>query len=130
MRGCGSVPDFTALAPLVADPAERVLLEQAQALWALLEATPPEDRGEIAWVLEEILRGQKLDLTRFGQGAPGEIRALATAQELEGYTYSVAGCVGSSGRAFATAIFGITRRGSAWRNSQNSGARSARGFNW
>ncbi|MEI6562068.1 MAG: phytoene/squalene synthase family protein [Verrucomicrobiota bacterium] len=94
VHGREPVPDFTALLPLVPDAAERRLLEQAGALWALLEATPPEDREEIAWVLEEILRGQQLDLTRFGQGATGEIRALATAQELEDYTYSVAGCVG------------------------------------
>ena len=94
VRARGPLPDFTALIPLVPDPAERVLLEQAGALWALLEATPPEDREEIAWVLEEILRGQKLDLTRFGQGTTGDIRALVTAQELEDYTYSVAGCVG------------------------------------
>ena len=93
-RGHGPLPDFTALAPWVPDPAERALLQQAGALWNLLEATPPEDRKEIAWVLEEILRGQKLDLTRFGGAREGEVRALATAQELEDYTYSVAGCVG------------------------------------
>ena len=94
VRGLGPLPDFTVLTPLVPDPSERVLLEQAGALWELLKATPPEDQREINWVLEEILRGQQLDLTRFGQGATGEIRALATAQELEDYTYSVAGCVG------------------------------------
>jgi len=90
--GRGPLPDFTLLTPGVSDPAERVLLEQAGALFALLAATPPEDREEIAWVLEEILRGQRLDLTRFG--CAGGVHALATAEELEDYTYSVAGCVG------------------------------------
>ena len=95
VRGRGPLPDFSALLPLVSNPAERVLLQKGDALWALWEATAPGDREEIAWVLKEILRGQKLDLTRFGQGgAAGEVWALATAQELEDYTYSVAGCVG------------------------------------
>ena len=94
VSGRGPVPDFAALVPWVPDPAERTLLEQAGALWAWLEAMPPGDREAIAWVLEEILRGQELDLTRFGCGGDGSVRALATAQELEDYTYSVAGCVG------------------------------------
>ena len=94
VRFRGPRPDFSPLAPGVSDPAERVLLKQAGTLWALLEAMPPEDREEIAWVLEEILRGQKLDLIRFGCGAERGVRALASAEDLEDYTYSVAGCVG------------------------------------
>jgi farnesyl-diphosphate farnesyltransferase len=43
-------------------------------------------------VLEKITHGQALDLQRFGK--PGEVRALATAAELDEYTYLVAGCVG------------------------------------
>ena len=92
VRGSGPLPDFTLLSPGVSDPAERVLLEQAGPLFALLKTMPSEDRKEIAWVLDEILRGQKLDLTRFG--CAGGVHALATAEELEDYTYSVAGCVG------------------------------------
>ncbi|MCX6966517.1 MAG: phytoene/squalene synthase family protein [Verrucomicrobia bacterium] len=90
--GGGPLPDLAPLARFVSDPAERRLLEQTGTLWAWLGTMSPEDRGEIAWVFVEILRGQKLDLSRFGCGEG--VRALATAEELEDYTYSVAGCVG------------------------------------
>ena len=51
-----------------------------------------KDRGEIVGVLEKIIRGQTLDLQRFGDGT--QVVALQTAGELEEYTYLVAGCVG------------------------------------
>jgi len=50
------------------------------------------DRAEVRGVLEKITRGQTLDLERFGAG--GAIRALSSAEELDEYTYLVAGCVG------------------------------------
>ena len=56
---------------------------------ALLEQ---KDRGEIIGVLEKIIRGQTLDLERFGDGT--HVIALQSAAELEEYTYLVAGCVG------------------------------------
>ena len=56
---------------------------------ALLEQ---KDRGEIIGVLEKIIRGQTLDLERFGDGS--HVIALQSAAELEEYTYLVAGCVG------------------------------------
>lgn len=92
LHGRSPVPDFTPFAPGVPDPSERALLEQAGTLWKLLEVASPEDRGEIVGVMDEILRGQRLDLTRFASGSG--VTALATAEELEDYTYSVAGCVG------------------------------------
>ena len=52
------------------------------------------DRGEIRNVLARINQGQTLDLERFGGGASASTRALASAPELEEYTYLVAGCVG------------------------------------
>ncbi len=56
---------------------------------ALLEQ---KDRGEIIGVLEKIIRGQTLDLERFGDGT--HVIALQSAADLEEYTYLVAGCVG------------------------------------
>ena len=52
----------------------------------------PKDRGEIVGVLEKIIRGQTLDLTRFA--ADGHVIALQSVAELEDYTYLVAGSVG------------------------------------
>src|SRR5690606_10291718 len=62
-----------------------------------LEQVTEEDRAEIRRVLREIVRGQTLDLERFPaapQDLATETVALATAAELEEYTYLVAGCVG------------------------------------
>ena len=94
LQGRRAMPDFAGWIAGVPDPSERALLAQAEALFAQFQAATPDDRAEIAWVMREILRGQRLDLLRFGSASEGGVRALATAEELEDYTYSVAGCVG------------------------------------
>jgi len=92
---CGLVPmpDLTRFVSGVPNPAERMLLSHAEELLTLLNATEPGDRKEIIWVIREIFRGQQLDVQRF-EGEGHGVRFLATAAELEDYTYSVAGCVG------------------------------------
>ena len=72
--------------------AERELIELVPDCIEWLARVEPNDRADIRRVLARIVRGQTLDLERFG-GA-GEVRALQTAAELEEYTYLVAGCVG------------------------------------
>ena len=57
-----------------------------------LEQMENKDRGEIVDVLEKIIRGQTLDLERFHGGV--HVVALQSAEELDEYTYLVAGCVG------------------------------------
>ncbi|HYJ05655.1 MAG TPA: phytoene/squalene synthase family protein [Chthoniobacterales bacterium] len=79
-------------APLQRDQAERTLIEHLPALLEWLDELEAGDRAEVRNVLEKITKGQMLDLERFGGG--GAIRALATAAELDEYTYLVAGCVG------------------------------------
>lgn len=93
VRGRGPMPDMASLASGVGDPAERTLLGQAGTLLELLNRTESADRADIVRVLEEILWGQGLDVTRF-PGNGETIQSLTTAAELENYTYSVAGCVG------------------------------------
>jgi len=61
-----------------------------------LQSIEENDRAEIQKVLADIIRGQALDLQRFG-GQQAGVRALKTASELEEYTYLVAGCVGGVG---------------------------------
>ena len=94
VHGTVPVPDLTPLIDGIADPPERSLLGHAPLLADLIESTPMDDRQEIIRVLDEIIRGQTLDVRRFDQVDPGEVRALANADELEDYTFSVAGCVG------------------------------------
>jgi farnesyl-diphosphate farnesyltransferase len=95
LRARTSAPDWSRFIPGVPDPSEQELLRRFGEIWRLWEQTEPGDRKEITRVLEEILRGQALDLQRFGScGQEGKIAALATEEELDDYTYSVAGCVG------------------------------------
>lgn len=71
---------------------ETALLANLGACIAWLASLDSGDRAAVTEVLEKIIRGQALDLERFG--ASGEIIALETAAELDEYTYLVAGCVG------------------------------------
>ena len=68
------------------DPAERRLLGLLPGLWSRLAAG--NDRS-VPGVLGHIMDGQIFDLERFGPGAPP-----LTAEELERYTWLVAGSVG------------------------------------
>lgn len=79
-------------APLQKNPDERVLIESLPHCLEWLESLDSTDRNEIRAVLDKITRGQTLDLQRFTDSA--QVRALPTANDLDEYTYLVAGCVG------------------------------------
>jgi farnesyl-diphosphate farnesyltransferase len=78
--------------PLQVNKNEQRLLESLPDCLDWLDQIEQADRNDIRIVLEKITRGQMLDLQRFDD--PQEIRALATAVDLDEYTYLVAGCVG------------------------------------
>src|SRR6266702_2672919 len=78
--------------PLQVNKNEQRLLESLPDCLDWLGQIEQADRYEIRVVLGKITRGQMLDLQRFDD--PQEIRALATAVDLDEYTYLVAGCVG------------------------------------
>jgi farnesyl-diphosphate farnesyltransferase len=86
--------DLGALAEHQGSPAERTLLKQVDAALGLLETLSPGDRDLVRQVLRVIASGQELDLRRFGAADVNHIVALGTAEELDDYTYRVAGCVG------------------------------------
>jgi farnesyl-diphosphate farnesyltransferase len=73
---------------------ERVLLERFEEAIRLLENFDPDDRAKIRTVLGTITEGQWLDLERFSGGSAVRIAALESDDQLEDYTYRVAGCVG------------------------------------
>jgi farnesyl-diphosphate farnesyltransferase len=75
-------------------PAERILLERCEQSLQLLLDLAEADRGLVRDVLDVIISGQELDLQRFGAAAADHIIALQTGEELDDYTYRVAGCVG------------------------------------
>jgi farnesyl-diphosphate farnesyltransferase len=80
------------LAPLQKDKAERALIESLQSCLNWLDQSEVLDREEVRAVLEQINRGQILDLERFRN--PKQVVALETSADLDEYTYLVAGSVG------------------------------------
>ena len=92
-NAAGSIVNLvSSFAPLQENAAERTLVESLPRCLEWLEQLNPVDRDDVRSVLEKITQGQTLDLQRFDN--PPEIHALATAADLDEYTYLVAGCVG------------------------------------
>lgn len=77
-----------------ASPAETALLDSVGGVFTLLEQTPESDRARIRSVVATLTRGMELDLTTFPAEDSGAVAALQSAEELDCYTYLVAGCVG------------------------------------
>jgi farnesyl-diphosphate farnesyltransferase len=97
VRGDSSVDSLAStlreqFCPLQSDDAERRLMEKFADGIAWLRTMRPTPLGAIQNVLEHIINGQMLDIRRFP--ADGQLRSLASAQELDEYTWLVAGCVG------------------------------------
>lgn len=98
-RACaGEAADVAAVAracaPQQARAAERLLLERTGEALARVDALPAADRVEVRAVLATLTSGMVFDLARFpGEDAAG-LAALASLEELDRYTYLVAGCVG------------------------------------
>src|SRR5204863_6908089 len=61
---------------------------------SLLETLAPADLQLVREVLNTITGGQELDLRRFAGASSQHIIGLRTDEELDDYTYRVAGCVG------------------------------------
>ena len=95
IQGRSDAPlDFGALAQRQGSRAEGVLLEKCESSLALLRRLPPGDGQLVREVLDTITSGQELDLRRFAGASAGSLVALRTDEELDDYTYRVAGCVG------------------------------------
>jgi farnesyl-diphosphate farnesyltransferase len=75
-------------------PAERALLTKLDQCMTLLRSFSQEDQQRIGNLLHTIVGGQIFDLETFFGETEGELVALANDEELDRYTYMVAGCVG------------------------------------
>ena len=107
--------------PKQTDENERLLLQRLHEAFDALSQTPARQAANIRGVLTPIVRGQTRDIERFP--ADGILRALATAAELDEYTWLVAGCVGEfwtklcveelpDGLVVGTSISDMVERGS------------------
>ena len=83
-----------ACAPHQALDAERELLTRVAEALARVERLPAADREAVRGVLATITDGQLFDLERFPGEDAATLAALETTDELDRYTYLVAGCVG------------------------------------
>ena len=91
------LPDFSDLAAIQEDAAEARLLNDAVIPINYLEESETlteSDRKEIRKLLDIIISGQILDLERFTDASGDKIVALTDDNELDDYTYRVAGSVG------------------------------------
>ena len=97
VRGAGEVQSLantliTQFCPQQSDDAERRLMQKFADGIAWLRTMQPTPLAAIQSVLEHIIDGQMLDIRRFP--ADGRLRSLTSAEELDEYTWLVAGCVG------------------------------------
>lgn len=88
------MPDFSEYQNVLADPKERELLRESPCVLERWAELPEEERVLVLEVLQTILSGQQLDLIRFAEARAGHPVALQSRDELDDYTYRVAGCVG------------------------------------
>ncbi|OXI38495.1 phytoene/squalene synthase family protein [Burkholderia aenigmatica] len=76
------------------DSHEHVLLGSIEPMLALLRAQPDADRASIRKVVATLTAGMVFDLRTFPDEQSGRVASLPTRDELDRYTYLVAGCVG------------------------------------
>jgi farnesyl-diphosphate farnesyltransferase len=96
VSGAGEpVPFPPSLIAATPDHREKLLLECYGDILAALHTLSAAEVSLIREVVGIIISGQQLDLERFGNSEPGKVISLASAAELDDYTWRVAGCVGS-----------------------------------
>jgi farnesyl-diphosphate farnesyltransferase len=78
--------------PLQEDAGEARLLERLPEAFDAYRKSPPRLVEATRGVLDPIVKGQLMDIQRFP--VDGKLRSLTTEDELDEYTYLVAGCVG------------------------------------
>ncbi len=85
----------TFVAPHQPNPHERILIEELEQCFSLFQQLNPQDQIRIANLLPTLIEGMEFDQVQFQEQAKGEVYALPTMNELDYYTYAVAGCVGA-----------------------------------
>lgn len=84
----------SALSPHQTDSAERVLVENLDRCFQILEDFSPDDRVRLRTLLATLTRGMEMDLTVFQEATGTSPIALPRMDDLDRYIYYVAGCVG------------------------------------
>ncbi|MDH4152813.1 MAG: squalene/phytoene synthase family protein [Nitrospira sp.] len=111
-----------AVGPLQQDSAERVLLERLDECFEIFLELLPDDRRKIQQVMMTLTQGMEMDLSTFSGASTADLAALKTLDDLDRYTYSVAGCVGE----FWTALMCAHRKALANWDVQQMSERGVR----
>ncbi|MCO4863679.1 squalene/phytoene synthase family protein [Cupriavidus sp. WGlv3] len=118
--GAASMPDFAAeVASRQEQSDERILLESLAHALAALAQLEPADRSAVRQIVSTLTAGMEFDLRTFPDERAGHIVALRELEDLDRYTYLVAGCVGEFWTRMAAAhmpgaigeVDGMLRRG-------------------
>jgi len=83
-----------AVAPLQQSSSERVLLERLEDCFRLFQTFTGDDRRRVQRLMTTLTQGMEMDLTIFPGKSADDLVALKTVDDLDRYTYYVAGCVG------------------------------------
>ena len=83
-----------AVGPVQQNPSERILLERLEDCFRLLQVFSPDDRRRIQRLMTTLTQGMEMDLAVFPGTTAAELTGLKTLEDLDRYTYYVAGCVG------------------------------------
>jgi farnesyl-diphosphate farnesyltransferase len=94
LQNLSHVPDLGAITGQQTSPAEKQLLERLEDCVIALGQFDEADGRRIQELLEIIVGGQVFDLQQFPGETEKELVALSSDEELDRYTYMVAGCVG------------------------------------
>lgn len=94
LQNLSHVPDLGAIAEHQTSVAEKQLLERLEDCVVALGQFDEADGRRIQELLKIIIGGQIFDLQRFPGETEKELVALTNDEELDRYTYMVAGCVG------------------------------------
>ncbi len=73
---------------------ERTLLEHLDGCFRMYENLAPDDQVEIRRVLPILISGMEMDMERFPGESEADLSALSSLDDLDAYTYKIAGCVG------------------------------------
>jgi len=76
------------------DSAERALLEALDSCFQVYLALPAADQERIRALMTVLVNGMIMDLNAFPGDSAEQVSALPTLEDLDRYTYYVAGCVG------------------------------------
>ena len=83
-----------AVGPIQQNSSERILLERLEDCFKLFQTFSPDDRRRVQRLMTTLTQGMEMDLTVFPGTSAENLTALKTLDDLDRYTYYVAGCVG------------------------------------